>query len=207
MIRVIGAGVGRTGTMSLQKALQDLLNGDCYHMFEVGKRPKDISIWKGAAKGRMPDWKIFLSEWSAVVDWPAAAYWEEISDSFPDALIILSLRDPEDWWQSASNTIFQALREAEPSNWRDMVLETFECKFTTDINDKAKCVSEYKKHNLNVKRKANPERLLEWHPKEGWPPICRALNLPIPKRPFPHLNDKNSFQKRILQKDQNKKEG
>ena len=136
MIRAIGAGVGRTGTRSLQKALEHLLKGKCYHMFEVGKKPDDITFWKNVAQGKKPNWSSFFSQWTAAVDWPAAAFWPEISASFPNALIILSKRDPEEWWSSASNTIFKVLRQAETSAWKEMVFEVLRSRFTANITDK-----------------------------------------------------------------------
>ena len=198
MVLAIGAGVGRTGTRSLQSALETILGGKCYHMFEIGKRPKDIQTWKNSARGEMPNWNLFLSSWSAVVDWPAAAYWKEISNSFPEAMIILSIRDPDEWWQSASNTIFRALREAKPGVWRDMVFETLDSRFTSDITNRKKCITAFIEHCTDVKKTANPDRLLEWHPKDGWTPICRFLKRPTPDTNFPHLNDLESFKKRIF---------
>ena len=201
MIQVIGAGLGRTGTNSLQLALQRLLHGKCYHMFELRNRPEDVAVWKEAACGKFPEWEIFLSGWSAVVDWPAAAYWRELSEVFPKALVILSTRDPESWWQSVSDTIFPALANAKKNPWRDMVMATFENRFTTEINNKERCVEAFNEHNRMVKQRLDKDGLLEWHPKDGWDPICKALNLPIPVDPFPHVNSREEFTIRINSKD------
>src|SRR5437868_3163965 len=106
-LRVIGAGVGRTGTESLKLALERLLGGRCYHMMEVFGRPEDIPVWLSAARGQDPDWVNFLREFTAAVDWPASAYWRQLSEAFPEALVLLSLRaDADTWWASASKTIF-----------------------------------------------------------------------------------------------------
>src|SRR5438067_1235019 len=97
--RVVGAGVGRTGTHSL--TLAQLLGGTCYHMFEVFMHPDDIPVWQRAVDGEMPDWRAFLGECTAIVDWPASAFWRELADAFPDAIVLLSVRDVDSWWASA----------------------------------------------------------------------------------------------------------
>ena len=102
----MGAGLGRTGTHSLQLALQQLLGGPCYHMIEVFGRPDDIPVWHGAVNGDMPDWNDSSPTTRATVDWPACAFWREIADANPDAVVLLSSRDADGWWKSANNTIF-----------------------------------------------------------------------------------------------------
>jgi hypothetical protein len=124
-LRVIGAGLGRTGTNSLKLALEELLGGPCYHTFEVRERPDDPDVWADAYAGRLPDWKAFFAEYRASVDWPAAPFWRELSEVFPDAIILLSVRDADGWWKSASETIFPALetyfaRDAPADGWTGM---------------------------------------------------------------------------------------
>ncbi len=111
-LRVVGAGLGRTGTTSLKEALGLLLGGPCYHMLEVQERPGDPDAWGDAYDGRPPEWRTFFDGYRATVDWPAAPFWSEVSSAFPDALILLSVRDPDAWWKSASNTIFPAMANA-----------------------------------------------------------------------------------------------
>ena len=197
-IRVIGAGVGRTGTTSLQAALEILLGGRCYHMHEVFPRAAhDVPVWHQAALGQMPDWQEFLRDWVAAIDWPACAYWEEIAQTFPEALIVLSHRDAEAWWKSASNTIFPACTQAEDSPWRRMVWDMFEHRFTKKIDNREAAISAYEAHNAYVRAHAPAARLLEWQASEGWAPLCRALDLPVPDQPFPHANSTADFQERI----------
>src|SRR5689334_8523874 len=106
-LRVIGAGLGRTGTMSLKAALEKLLGGKCYHMYEVFEHLEtDVPMWHAAALGKPVDWDKMFDGYVAAVDWPAGAYWKEISAKYPDALILLSTRDSEKWWDSANSTIF-----------------------------------------------------------------------------------------------------
>src|ERR1051325_4107204 len=104
-MRVVGAGLGRTGTMSLKLALEKLLGAPCHHMLEVFQHPEQVPIWNAAAHGTLPDWSQFLADYAATVDWPSAAFWPELMEAYPDALVILSVRDTQAWWDSAHETI------------------------------------------------------------------------------------------------------
>ncbi len=114
-LRVVGAGVGRTGTKSLSIAVAKLFDSPCYHMTEVFAHPEHIAPWHAAARGAMPDWNELFSGYAAAVDWPASAFWCELSVAFPDALVVLSLRDADTWWESADQTILPAVR-AQPQD-------------------------------------------------------------------------------------------
>lgn len=197
-LRVIGAGIGRTGTASLQSALEILLGGRCYHMHEVFPRPDDVPVWHAAALGEMPNWDEFLKEFVAAVDWPASAYWESLSAAYPAALIILSTRsDSETWWRSASNTIIPASFEADDSPWRRMVFAMYKHRFIEDAQNKSASIAAYEAHNAHVRATAPAERLLEWQAEDGWAPLCAALDLPVPEEPFPHSNTSAEFQERF----------
>ena len=201
-LRVIGAGIGRTGTTSLKSALEKLLGGRCYHMHEVFPRPDDVPVWHAAALGEMPNWDDFLKEFVAAIDWPASAYWEELAQAYPDALIILSTRaDSETWWRSASNTIIPASFQADDSPWRRMVFAMFKHRFTEDVENKAAAIAAYETHNAHVRATAPAERLLEWQAEEGWAPLCAALKLAVPDEPFPHSNTSAEFQESIGSED------
>src|SRR5262245_46672259 len=114
-LRVVGAGLGRTGTHSLQIALQQLLGAPCYHMMEVFSHPEHIAIWQAIVDGTASNWS-FLADYDATVDWPAAAYWRELSDANPDAIVLLSTRESADvWWKSANSTIFEISRREGPA--------------------------------------------------------------------------------------------
>ncbi|HEV2474540.1 MAG TPA: sulfotransferase, partial [Chthonomonadales bacterium] len=117
-LRVVGAGVGRTGTHSLKLALERLLSAPCYHMAEVFQHADHVPMWHSAATGEMPEWDNLLAGYSAAVDWPASAFWSELSKAYPDAVVLLSTRDPEKWWESAHETIFQSLEGGPSQEWR-----------------------------------------------------------------------------------------
>ena len=199
-LRVVGAGLGRTGTASLKRALEQLLHGRCYHMYEVFERPQDVAVWHAAVRGETVAWDAFLDEYSASVDWPGSAFWRELSAVNPDALILLSTRESaEKWWASMERTIVSVVSGPVPpdeptvARHRAMVLELLERRFTPEWDSPDAAMAAYERHNEDVRRSARPERLLEWQPGDGWEPICAALALDVPDEPFPHENTTADF--------------
>lgn len=192
-LRVVGAGLGRTGTKSLKVALERLLDAPCYHMSEVFQHPEHVPHWHAAALGEMPDWHALFDGYAAAVDWPVGSFWPEISEAFPDALIVLSARDAESWWNSAHATIFGAIQRVENDPWRDMVNEMFRSRFTLALEDKDACIAAYARHVARARRDAPKHRFLEWSPRDGWEPLCDALGLAVPDEPFPHVNSREEF--------------
>lgn len=192
-IRVVGAGLGRTGTMSLKRALERLLGVPCYHMAEVFQHPEHVPAWHEAARGRMPDWGELLQSYAAAVDWPAASFYRELAAAFPQAWVVLSLREPESWWRSASTTIFPALEQAEDDAWRRMMEDVLATRFTRALTDKEACIAAYERHVAEVRRTVPAGRLLEWCPADGWGKLCDALGLPVPAEPFPRVNTTEEF--------------
>jgi hypothetical protein len=199
-LRVVGAGLGRTGTNSLKVALEQLLEGRCYHMYELFGRPEDLPAWEAAVRGEPVDWDGLLHEYAATVDWPAAAFWRELYAANPDAVVLLSTRDSaRTWWESMEQTIVPTLSRPTPSEdpdavrGRAMVLEMMRQRFTPDWCDRAAAMAAYERHNDDVRRAVPRERLVEWQPSDGWEPICAALELPVPQAPFPHENTTADF--------------
>lgn len=199
-LRVIGAGLARTGTTSLKLALEHLLGGPCYHMFEVFAQPADIPVWHRAARGDFPDWDQFLGGYRAAVDLPASAFWAELAAASPRALVILSVRDSAgQWWDSASQTVFSpSLPVPAPgtpmASFLDMITGVLKARLGMgDLADKDAMMSAYQRHNESVRALAPPGRLLEWRPADGWAPIAGALGVPVPGRPFPKANTRAEF--------------
>ncbi len=191
-LRVVGAGVGRTGTASLKLALEQLLGGKCHHMFEVADNRDQVPVWTAAANGNMPDWGQFLSGYTALVDWPGASFWPELSRAFPHALVLLSVRDPESWYKSASESIFLDDLEEETDfdvMWRSIVRN----RFCDDLGSKEMVIAAMIAHNKAVEAAIPANRLLRWQAGDGWEPICAALGVPVPDEPFPHTNTKKQF--------------
>jgi hypothetical protein len=195
-LKVVGAGLGRTGTNSLKLALERLLGEPCYHMIEVFPRPEHPPLWAAAYDGNPPDWNSLFDGFGAAVDWPVAGLWSEIADAFPDALILLSVRDADSWWRSANTTIFTAggktIADDPDGAWSVMAAQMLTA-FTPDWRDEAAAKAAYLAHNDRVRATAPADRLLEWQASDGWAPICERLGLPVPEEPFPRTNTTEDF--------------
>jgi hypothetical protein len=198
-LRVVGAGVGRTGTLSLKAGLEELLGHSCYHMIEVFSHPDHVAVWRDAAEGRPVDWQGFLENYEATSDFPACLFWREILDAHPDAIVVLSTRrDSEAWWQSASQTIFSFDADQMPpemKEWFEMWQTVAQARFTADWKDERAARAAYERHNAEVRASAPRDRLVEWSPADGWGPLCLALAADVPDTPFPHLNKREDFPK------------
>ncbi len=199
-LRIVGAGLGRTGTNSLKLALERLTGGRCYHMLEVFERPQDTAAWRAAAREEWPDWNALLAGFDATVDWPACAFWRQLAAANSDALVLLSVREsPQVWWGSVESTIFTSLQtpvpdgEPEWSARRAMVLDVLAATFTPDWHDREAAIAAYERHNAAVRAAVPAERLVEWQPGDGWQPLCRGLGLAVPDEPFPHTNTAEEF--------------
>ena len=204
MLRVVGAGLPRTATRSLKDALERLLGGRCYHMAEVFEHLDDVPTWRAATRGDDVDWRSFPPDSVAAVDWPASAFWRELTAAHPDALILLSTRDSAaKWWESCDATIFPILRKPveQPENeeWQQMVLELAAREIGPGWDDAERAQAFYERHNAEVRRDAPPERLLEWRATDGWEPLCKALGVPVPDEPFPRVNTREEWAARNAQ--------
>jgi hypothetical protein len=197
-LRVVGAGLGRTGTLSLKLGLERLLGAPCYHMSEVFVHPEHVALWHAAARGDPIDWHALFASYAAAVDWPVGSFWPELSEAFPEALIVLSTRSAESWWQSASQTIFPTSAKAAGTPWHAMWMELARTRFTPQLDDRTAAIAAYERHNAEVRARAPKERLLEWTAQDGWSPLCRALGVPVPAEPFPHANSTEEFLGRHL---------
>ena len=197
-LKVVGAGLGRTGTHSLKTALEPLLGGKCHHMEYVFELDQG-ALWRDIGRGNLDLLDDALDGFVASCDWPSAAYWEQLAERNPDALILLSTRTSgEAWFKSATDTIFQFLPAAPPGPWKEMVDELIVRDLGGDVTDKDACIAFYDRHNAYVREHADPKRLLEWQATDGWEPICKALGLPVPAEPFPHTNSTEDFLGRRL---------
>ena len=197
-LQVVGAGLPRTGTSSLRQALEHLLGGRCCHMSAIPGHPFNLGDgWNRALAGDTVDWHQLLDGYVAAVDWPASSFWRELSEAYPDALVLLSVRDTaETWWQSANETILPVARKALAPDWNEGrnlldLLERF--TGTEQWDDPAMLMAAYERHNAEVRQTVPPNRLLEWRATEGWGPICHALGLPVPDFPFPWTNRRSDW--------------
>ena len=204
-LSLIGAGFGRTGTLSLKLALEQLGVGRCYHMMEVLGNPGHAAQWHAAAKGGRVDWDSLFDGYEAAVDWPASYFWRDLIKHFPQGKVLLSLRDAERWYQSMSNTIYHAMTREVPDGLpdelhtqlamsRELVLRrTFGGRF----EDRDHAIAVYNRHNEAVKAEVPSHRLLVYEATQGWEPLCAFLDLPVPDSEFPHVNSTDEFREMI----------
>lgn len=201
-LSVIGAGFGRTGTLSLKVALEQLGFAPCHHMMEVFANPGQAPVWLSAAKGEAVDWDSFLSGYKASVDWPSCHFWRELAAHYPEAKVILSTRDARRWYKSISETIFRAMEGEMPEEGpgRDVMAmaryvvsdETFGGR-----TDEAHVLDVLTRHEAEVKHGIPAARLLVFDVAEGWEPLCRFLGVAVPDAPFPRTNSSKEFQARL----------
>jgi hypothetical protein len=210
-LKIIGAGYGRTGTKSLQLALERLGYNQCYHMESLLRNPAGVKYWKAAHERKAVDWDALFEGYQAIVDFPGSMYYKELAAYYPDAKIILTVRDPESWHKSAMSTIysvepsfffklrlaFSALFSSKVRNFLRVALHNkkslwngyFEGRFA----DKAYAIQRFKNHIEAVKRAIPAERLLIFDVREGWEPLCQFLGKEVPAGPFPRSNKKENF--------------
>ncbi len=212
-LAVIGAGLGRTGTHSLKLALERLGFGPCYHMFEVLAHPEHDAVWHAATRGEPVDWDALFQGYGSAVDWPVAGFWRELADHYPESRFILTARDPGKWHASVMETIYRALtsdpdssdpaRLAHRAMTRELIIDR---TFGGKLDDRDHAVGVYERHNQAVRGSLAPDRLLEFDPGDGWDPLCRFLDRPVPNVPYPHSNTRKDFVSRLREKDAGKKE-
>lgn len=214
-LHVIGAGMGRTGTLSLKLALEMLGFGPCHHMTELLADPRTAGLWCDVWAGETPDWPAIYAGYRSAVDFPTYRHYAELAAAYPDARVVLTVRDPEKWWQSTYETIYRAepalpqklalgaravfssrirrvlrlMSRVGPMLWKG----DFEGRF----EDKAFAISKFEAHIERVKASIPPERLLVMQVAEGWAPLCGFLGVPVPDVPFPRANDRASFARMI----------
>ena len=222
-LAVIGAGFGRTGTLSLREALVRLGFGPCDHMLENFEHSERFALWREAyerkRRGQPIDWRPLLGGYRAVVDWPGAYFWRELVAAHPDARVILTERDPGRWYESTLATIFSLRARADESPVaRGMVrliglvmpamrqgFETVDAviwdgTFGGRFADREHALRVFAGHNREVRESVPADRLLVFDVRQGWEPLCAFLGVPVPENEsFPHVNDAESFRKRIEQ--------
>ncbi len=193
-LSIVGAGLGRTGTASLKVALEMLGLGKCHHMSEVFGSPEQIDLWVKAAAGKT-DWPAIFNGYGAAVDFPTAAFWREISSFYPKAKIILSVRDPEKWYESTQETILSPALSAgfQHMPFAPVVKDVVHRFFDDKIHDHDHLISAFNRHNEEVKKAIPKDRLLVHEAKDGWAPLCRFLEKPVPAEPYPRVNSKEEM--------------
>jgi hypothetical protein len=193
-MKIIGAGYGRTGTVSLQQAFEHL-GYPCYHMQEVMKAYDrgHVEQWDAALRGEDVDWQALFAGFEATVDFPSCVFYRELMEAFPDAVVILSVRDAQAWWKSYSKLLRLVMktrffnfvpmfRKFAAMNFR-LIDYVFDGEMTEE-----RCIRQYNQHIAEVKATVPEDRLLVYSVTEGWEPLCSFLGHPVPERSFPHAN-------------------
>ncbi|MHB8746590.1 MAG: sulfotransferase family protein [Gammaproteobacteria bacterium] len=200
-LKIIGSGFGRTGTKSLKEALTQLGFGPCHHMYEVMDHPEQVAHWQAIAADKPVDWSVVFAGYSAQVDWPGAHVWRETVAAFPDARVVHSVRPDEDWWNSFSKTIAKLMATYEKmplpphiSGMMDACRVMIENgTFGGKITDRETALAAYRRRTDEVRATIPAARLLVFNVAEGWEPLCRFLEVPVPDTPFPHHNLRADF--------------
>lgn len=197
-LQVIGAGLGRTGTLSLRLALNELGLGPCHHMEEVAMNSAvQVPLWQAALDGA-PDWATCFNGYRSAVDWPTAAFWSELATAFPEARIVLSRRTAESWAESFSQTIYKLMGEGDKvppdmQPWFAMSQGVVSRSGFPQGLDQQALIDGFNAHCDTVVAAVPKDRLLDYDVKQGWEPLCAFLRLPVPATPFPRTNDRKDF--------------
>ena len=202
--------------MSLKAALEQLGFGPCYHMTEVFAHPEHRGFWISAWRGEQVDWDGVLGDYGAAVDWPACTFYEELMERHPDAKVLLSVREPERWYESVRNTLYElsvvvprhplyrigytlvslvVFRGSGNIKLADEII--WEGTFDGRFEDEAYATEVFERHNAEVRRHVPADRLLVYEVKQGWGPLCDFLGVKEPDELFPHTNDTAQMRRRL----------
>ncbi len=197
-LKVIGAGLGRTGTKSLKLALEQLGFGPCHHMSEVfANLEQQVPLWQAAVDGN-PEWNATFAGFSSAVDWPTASFYRELHAAYPEAKFILSLRNPDSWLASFGGTIQKLMKAGDQlppvmAGWRRMTGGMAKKVGVTPWFSDDELLRAFQAHNAAVRATIPARQLLEFDVKDGWVPLCAFLDVPAPAGDFPRTNDRNDF--------------
>ena len=199
-LEIIGPGFGRTGTSSLKTALEHLGYGPAHHMFEVRDNPAQLPHWQALARREQPDWNTVFAGYRSQCDWPGARFWRELADFYPDAKVVLTVRDPDEWYDSMQATIMRLMAArgsiADPHlgglvNMGGVLIEMDE--FDGRVTDRDYAIGKFNKRIADVKATIPSSRLLVFNVQEGWEPLCKFLGCDVPAISFPKLNSSRQF--------------
>ena len=192
-LKVVGSGLGRTGTKSMQTALNMLGFGPCHHMVEVFGHPETVPLWIEAGAGR-PAWDKIFAVYNSMVDYPGSFYWRQLAAYYPNAKVLHTLRDPDKWFDSTQATIFEpGSRVTEQEGPMAAFFASFLGDIRAHLHDRAFMTAHFRRHTEEVKRAIAPERLLIYEAGQGWEPLCKFLGVPVPDAPYPSENSKAEF--------------
>jgi hypothetical protein len=210
-LKLIGAGFGRTGTLSVYTALNQL-GLPCYHMVEVlinKQNRSHLGFWHRVATqpaGTQHDWEQVFANYAATMDNPACCVWHELCVAYPDARVLLTVhpRGADAWYDSSMETTyipeqkwqFRILEWTFPAARRFAVMSRkliWQRSHHGTMAHRERAVARYEQHITEVKAAVPADRLLVYSVDQGWQPLCAFLDLPIPDTPFPKVNDRTAY--------------
>lgn len=193
-LKIVGTGLGRTGTKSMQTALAMLGFGPCHHMLEVFQHPESMQLWIDASEGKA-DWDAIFKDYNSAVDYPTAAYWRELTSHFPNAKVLHTVRDPDQWFDSVQATILapDSLSRRGGDDVRARFFASVLRRLPSQPDNRAVMTDHFRRHTEAVTATISPERLLVFHVGEGWERLCKFLHVPVPAEPFPSENSRAEF--------------
>lgn len=207
-LEIIGPGFGRTGTHSLKLALERLGFGPAHHMFEVRDHPEQLPAWEAVARGASVDWDEVFRGYRSQTDWPGARVWRELARHWPEARVILTVRDPDEWFDSVQATIvgFLAARGQLPDAHANAIAMmgqklVAEQVFDDRLTERAHATRVFRDHTAAVRAEIAPERLLVFDVRDGWVPLCAFLGVPVPDTPYPRTNSSKAFKEQEWKQD------
>jgi hypothetical protein len=208
-LKVIGAGLGRTGTMSLKFALEHIGFGPCYHMIEfMAHVPEHLPKWLDVIDGR-PDWDAVFAGYVSTVDYPGCTYWRELVAEWPEAKVILTTRNPDSWFESANETVLSP--RMRDMLWQSPIRRFMEATVNEDfgerIEDRAFMTDYFRRWNEAVIATVPPDKLLVFEAKDGWGPLCDFLGVAVPPEPYPRVNSREDMNRRVAEGRQQLQEG
>ena len=195
-LKVVGSGLGRTGTKSLQTALNMLGVGPCHHMVEVFQHPDSVPLWVEAGAGR-PDWDAIFAGYHSMVDYPGARYWRELAAFYPDAKVLHSVRDPDAWFETTQSTIFSPTSRALAEGPMSAFFNSFLGDIRPHLHDRGFMTDHFRRHTEEVVNTIPAERLLIYEAGQGWEPLCDFLGVSVPDEPYPSENSRAEFMARM----------
>jgi hypothetical protein len=197
--------------------LEQLGLGPCYHMRDLlADLERGLPLWEAVADGE-PDWEEIFGEANSTVDWPSARYYRELMERYPEAKVLLSVRDGSSWVRSMRETVWgifhgdsvihhvSEARSVLDPLWRRytalMRRITWEPEtgaLAGETSSDAGLIAVMERWNEEVKTSVPADRLLVWDPREGWEPLCDFLEVEVPGEPLPRVNDTASFREGII---------
>lgn len=212
MFKVMDVGLGRTGTMSLKFALEELGFAKCYHFSDIPKHPDHLDLWRAVSRGKEVDWEKAFAGYQASVYWSPCYDYAGFLNRYPEIKVILTVRDPEKWYKSTYDTIYSCNQLTLPRKiflslltpfrpelkqlyalWEFQDQMLWKKTFNSRFHDKQHAINVFSRHIDEVKKNVPPDRLLVYKIQDGWEPLCHFLHVACPETPFPRVNDSDAF--------------